>query len=109
MRQLGSGAFGRVYSAWDPELQRHIAIKILHAQVSDDRLRRRLLREGRALAKVDHDNVVRVYGVEAHGERVGLCMQLVSGETLEAELRTQGLRNAREAALVGEDKTVSTE
>jgi hypothetical protein len=82
VRRLGAGSFGSVYCAWDPELERNIAIKILHEHVADDRLKHRLLREGRALAKVQHPNVVQVFGVEAHGSRVGLCMELVSGESL---------------------------
>ncbi len=100
---VGEGSFGRVYRAWDPELEREIAIKILHTQVVDTRLRERLLREGRALAKVRHPNVVSVFGVESHGDRVGLCMEFVSGETLDEALRAKGPLNAREAVLVGED------
>lgn len=103
VRKLGAGGFGSVYCAWDPELERNIAIKILHAHVEDDRTRQRLLREGRALAKVQHANVVQVFGVEAHGSRVGLCMELVSGETLASALKSRGRLNHREAAAVGED------
>ena len=82
VRELGAGGFGSVYSAWDPQLERHVAIKVLHQQVDDEALKQRLLREGRALAKVRHPNVVQVLGIEAHDNRVGLCMELVSGETL---------------------------
>jgi hypothetical protein len=103
VRKLGAGSFGSVYCAWDPQLERNIAIKILHAHVADERLRQRLLREGRALAKVQHSNVVQVFGIEAHGSRVGLCMELVSGETLGALLRSRGLLSHGEATVVGED------
>ena len=103
VRKLGAGSFGSVYCAWDPQLERNIAIKILHAHVADERLRQRLLREGRALAKVQHSNVVQVFGIEAHGSRVGLCMELVSGETLGALLRLRGLLSHGEATVVGED------
>ncbi len=103
VRKLGAGSFGSVYCAWDPQLERNIAIKILHEHVADDRLRQRLLREGRALAKVQHANVVQVFGVEADGNRVGLCMELVSGETIAGVLRSHGLLSHREAAVVGED------
>ena len=103
VRKLGAGSFGSVYCAWDPQLERSIAIKILHEQVDDAHLRERLLREGRALARVQHANVVQVFGVELHGSRVGLCMELVSGETLAAVLRSHGVLSHREAAVVGED------
>ena len=93
--KVGEGSFGSVYRAWDPDLQREIAIKILHSRVADAHLKERLLSEGRALAKVRHPNVVSVFGVEAHGDRVGLCMEFVHGATLESELA--GARHARRA------------
>ena len=52
---------------------------------------------------MQHANVVQVFGVEAHGSRVGLCMELVSGETLAGVLRSRGRLSHREAAGVGED------
>ncbi len=103
VEKVGEGSFGSVYRAWDPELEREIAIKILHRRFADSRLKERLLREGRALAKVRHPNVVSVFGVESYGDRVGLCMEFVRGETLATVVRTHGTLNAREAGLVGED------
>jgi hypothetical protein len=99
---LGAGTFGRVYRAWDPELEFELAIKILHGD-ADGRLKERLLREGRALAKVRDPNVVSVYGVESHREQVGLCMELIRGETLADVLRNRQKLSAREAVLVGQD------
>ena len=102
--KVGEGSFGSVYRALDPDLQREIAIKILHSRVADAHLKERLLSEGRALAKVRHPNVVSVFGVEAHGDRVGLCMEFVHGATLESELA--GPRDAAPRAtrrLVGEE------
>ena len=103
LQKVGEGAFGSVYRAWDPELEREIAIKILHQHISDSELKERLLHEGRALAKIRHANVVNVLGVESHQDRVGLCMEFVRGETLETELSAHGTLGAREAALVGQD------
>jgi hypothetical protein len=100
---VGRGSFGEVYRAWDPDLEREVAVKILHRHVADSRLRAQLLREGRALAKVRHLNVVTVLGVEAHEDRVGLCMEFIQGETLADRLQDHGLFSAREAALIGED------
>jgi len=103
IEQVGAGSFGSVHRAWDPQLEREVAIKILRRHVTDDRLRDDLLHEGRALAKVRHPNVVSVFGVESHGDRVGLCMEFVHGETLESRLQAFGTSGAREALLVGLD------
>jgi hypothetical protein len=100
---VGAGSYGSVYRAFDPELERELAIKILHRQVADSKLRERLLQEGRALAKVRHVHVVSVFGVESYGDRVGLCMEFVHGDTLEDVLQTHGTMNAGEATLVGQD------
>lgn len=100
---VGEGSYGSVYRAWDSDLERDVAIKILHRRVGDTRLRERLLQEGRALAKVQHNNVVRVLGIEAHGDRVGLCMEFVRGKTLADIVRGQGRLSAAEAVLIGQD------
>src|SRR5688572_15558783 len=101
--KVGEGSYGSVYRAWDSELERDVAIKILHRRVGDTRLRERLLQEGRALAKIQHNNVVRVLGIEAHGDRVGLCMEFMRGKTLADIVRGQGRLSAAEAVLIGED------
>jgi len=101
--KVGEGSYGSVYRAWDSELERDVAIKILHRRVGDTRLRDLLLQEGRALAKIQHNNVVRVLGIEAHGDRVGLCMEFVRGKTLADIVRGQGRLSAAEAVLIGED------
>ena len=100
---VGAGSYGSVYRAFDPELEREVAIKILHRQVSDAKLREQLLQEGRALAKVRNPYVVSVLGVESYGNRIGLCMEFVHGDTLEEVLKTRGTMNAREATIVGQD------
>jgi serine/threonine protein kinase len=103
LERVGSGSFGSVYRAWDPDLQREVAIKILHPHVTDEELKRRLLIEGRALAQLDHDNVVDVYDVPTYGDRIGLCMEFVVGETLEAGMDRGHRLNPREAIVVGQD------
>ena len=101
--KVGEGSYGSVYRAWDSDLERDVAIKILHRRVGDNRLKDRLLHEGRALAKIGHNNVVNVLGVEADGDRVGLCMEFVRGKTLADIVRGQGKLSAAEAVLIGED------
>src|SRR5262245_21913742 len=55
---IGRGGMGEVYAAYDPELDRRIALKLLHTARGGDEARRRLVREARALGKLSHPNVV---------------------------------------------------
>jgi tetratricopeptide (TPR) repeat protein len=82
---IGRGGMGIVYSAYDPELDRKVAIKVLHPGGSpagrpDPRLR--LLREAQAMAQVSHPNVISVHDVGSIDGQVFLAMELVVGTTL---------------------------
>lgn len=83
---LGAGGMGVVYSAYDPELGRKVALKLLlpRAGGSGDGDRTRLVREGQALAKLSHPNVVAVHDVGVHDDRVWIAMEFVAGQTLAA-------------------------
>ncbi len=83
-RRLGAGAMGVVYAAYDPDLDRSIAIKLLRPGASADRLRR----EAQALAKLRHPNVVGVYDVGVHDDGTFVAMALVDGVDLREWLRT---------------------
>ncbi len=99
---VGEGAFGDVYRAHDAHLHRDLAIKLLQVRgVSRDELPARLLREAKDLARVRHTNVVTVYGVEDHAGQVGLCMEFIQGQTLDARARAEGPLSADEAMVVG--------
>jgi eukaryotic-like serine/threonine-protein kinase len=102
--RIGEGTFGEVYRARDTRLEREVAVKLLRVDdASTNQQTRRILREARSLARVQHDNVVAVHGAETHDGRVGLWMQLIRGATLEQLLRAHGPFSAREAALIGQD------
>jgi serine/threonine protein kinase/tetratricopeptide (TPR) repeat protein len=77
-RELGVGGMGRVYEGYDPELQRAVAVKLLHSSFDAEWLSR----EARALAKLSHPNVVAVYDVGTFRGRVFVAMELVEGTTL---------------------------
>jgi serine/threonine protein kinase/tetratricopeptide (TPR) repeat protein len=85
--RLGAGGMGAVHAAHDPGLGRRVAIKVVHAAASRpgsvDRIRAQLLREGQALARLSHPNVVPVYDVGPFGDGVFVAMELVDGETLD--------------------------
>lgn len=101
--KLGEGSFGEVYRAWDPQLERDIAIKLIHPDIARrDAPGARVLREGRVVAKVKHENVVTVFGVESHDDQVGLCMEYVEGSTIDDVVKSQGALSAAEAAGVGQ-------
>jgi serine/threonine protein kinase len=84
-RTLGAGAMGVVWSAWDPELERRVAVKLLaDGGAGDTAGRARMIREARALARVNHPNVVAVHDVGEHDGEVFLATELVDGETMGA-------------------------
>jgi formylglycine-generating enzyme required for sulfatase activity/predicted Ser/Thr protein kinase len=117
--KIGAGAIGVVYAAHDPELDRKVALKFLQlGSGSDGAGRAKLLREAQALAKLSHPNVVAIYDVGTHGDRVWIAMEFVAGQTLGEWASTQrpwrqtlpvlmdvvrGLSAAHEAGLVHRD------
>ena len=86
LEPIGEGAMGVVWAAYDPELDRRVAIKLLHAHRDDARGRTRLAREAKAMAKLSHPNVVTVYDVGVHADAVYVAMELVEGTSLRAWL-----------------------
>ena len=85
LERIGSGAMGVVYQARDPELDRIVALKLLHPSTSDhavDARTKMLLREARAMAKLAHPNVVTVHEVGTFEGRVFIAMERVDGGTL---------------------------
>ncbi len=85
LEQLGLGGMGVVYAAYDPKLDRKVALKVLRSAGHDESAavgRVRLASEGRALAKVSHPNVVAVFDVGTIDAEVYVAMELVEGQTL---------------------------
>jgi len=104
LARVGHGGFGEVYRAWDPHLQREVALKLLlPGVVGGDAEYEAMLREARALASVRHPNIVPVHGIDRHYGRVGFWTDFVRGKTLAALVSEQGTFGAREAALIGLD------
>ncbi len=97
LEAIGRGAFGTVYRAWDSQLDREVALKLLPADENGVSA----LEEGRLLAKVQHPNVVTIFGADRIGTHVGLWMELVRGDTLEAVLAKEGPFAPARTAAVG--------
>lgn len=97
LEPIGAGAMGVVYRAYDPELDRRVAVKILRRADATDSQRDRLLREAKAMAKVSSPYVVAVYDAGVVEDHVFIAMELVDGVTLAKWLAAEP-RAARDVA-----------
>ncbi len=90
IEEIGRGAMGRVLRAYDPKLQREVALKEVRHDALDADATSRLVAEARAMAKLSHPHVVAVYDVEElDDDQVVLVMEFVAGQTLGAWRREQ--------------------
>ncbi len=80
VRPLGAGGMGIVYLAYDPTLDRPIALKLLRPELRSAQAR--LLREGQSVARLAHPNVVRVFDIGSDGDDLFVAMEYIDGETL---------------------------
>ncbi|MCH9685487.1 MAG: protein kinase [Deltaproteobacteria bacterium] len=79
---LGEGGMGVVYEAYDPELNRRVAIKLLHPGRAGSTAQQRLLREAQAMAMLSHPNVVQIYDAGIVRDQVFLALELIRGQTV---------------------------
>ncbi len=86
--RLGAGGMGVVYRAHDPELDRSVALKIMHPELTG--AAERLRREARALARLAHPNVVSVFEIGDHAGQLYVAMELVEGVNLREWLASLG-------------------
>ena len=100
LERVGSGAYGDVYRAWDTRLDREVALKLLHIDVSAATSTGTVIEEGRMLARVRHENVVTVFGADRIDGRVGIWTEYIDGQTLEESLQ-QKVFGPEEAASIG--------
>ncbi len=101
---LGSGGMGLVYRAEDVALQRLVALKVMKPEVaSSDQARQRFLREGRAMASIEHENVVVVYQVGQDNGVPFLAMQFLRGESLAERLQRDTVLSVPEVLRIGRE------
>ncbi|HLJ97013.1 MAG TPA: serine/threonine-protein kinase, partial [Gemmataceae bacterium] len=97
--ELGRGGMGIVLRAWDPVLQRTVAVKMLRPELANEQTRARFVREAQAAARVTHDHVVRVYAVAHPPDGLPyFAMEYLAGSTLAEQIRTQQSLEPRVAA-----------
>jgi eukaryotic-like serine/threonine-protein kinase len=101
-QQLGRGAMGVVYLAYDTVLERDVALKVMAAQIADDPgVYERFVREARSVAKMTHPNVVTVFDLGTHTDGSPfIAMELLKGQDLSKALRTGGLSLERKLNVV---------
>jgi len=80
--RLGDGGFGQVYLAFDPRLDRDVALKVLKQPHPTERVMERFFREARAAARLDHPNIVAVHDAGFDGGRCWVAYHYVSGRPL---------------------------
>jgi serine/threonine protein kinase len=91
--RLGQGGFATVYRAYDPRLDREVAVKVLHPSLAGNpRMRGRFLQEARALARVRHPHLVRLFDAGEADGMVYLTMEFLSGRSLDALAQDGPLR-----------------
>jgi serine/threonine-protein kinase len=101
IKKLGAGGMGEVYLALDTKLDRKVAIKVLHAdQLTEEHLKKRLIREAQAAAKLDHPNICAIYDVNEADSFTFIVMQYIEGESLADEMMRKPLTLSTTLALV---------
>ena len=89
--RLGEGGMGVVYTAYDDQLERKVAVKVLRGEPSrgDSLARTRLKREAQAMARLSHPNIVTVHEVSEHDDQLFVAMEFVRGASLDGWLKKQ--------------------
>ena len=101
LAEVGRGAFGRVYRAWDPALQHEVALKLIKVDPNEPDFAESVFHEARLLVKVRHPHVVSVMGARHVGSEVGIWMEFINGPTLADAVEREGPMNAVAAAAAG--------
>ncbi len=103
VEKLGQGGMAQVYKAYQPDLDRYIAVKILHPHLTGDpEFEARFRREARAVAALEHPNIVRIYDFDTAEGLAFLVMECVEGTNLRTRLREMtGRGELMELAEVG--------
>ncbi|HID53677.1 MAG TPA: hypothetical protein EYP41_16790 [Anaerolineae bacterium] len=90
--RIGSGGMARVYKAYQPSLDRYVAVKVMHAHLAEeDEFVQRFEREAASVARLRHPHIVQVYDFAVENELYYMVMEFIAGPTLNAELDVRSL------------------
>lgn len=90
-KQIGTGGMAVVFRAYDPVIQRHVAVKMLKEDVAQDEAAvKRFINESKAVAMLSHPNIVSIYDVSVSGEQKYIVMEYVEGITLKSYISKKG-------------------
>src|SRR3989304_4874078 len=88
VEQLGRGGMAEVYKAYQPGLDRYVAIKVMHAFLAEDKdFLARFQREAKLVASMRHSNIVQVHDFDVEGGHSYMVMEFIDGETLKNRLQ----------------------
>jgi serine/threonine-protein kinase len=89
LERLGQGGMGVVYRAFDPQIERTVAIKVISAQLVDEpEHRQRFFREARAAGRLAHRNIITIFDLGEDNGHPYIAMEYVEGQSLDARMRT---------------------
>ncbi len=96
LERIGRGGMAEVYKAYQPALERHVAIKVLHSfLLEDEGSRERFSREAKAVAALRHPHIVQVFDFDNEGDEYFMVMEYVDGPNLKARLGALGRSHSR--------------
>jgi serine/threonine-protein kinase len=104
--EIGRGSMGRVFRAEDPALKRMVAVKVLSTKATGstgERRAQRFMQEARAVAGLDHPNIVTVHDVGQHGQRRFIAMELIDGGDLDKLVKGSGPLDVARACLLASE------
>jgi serine/threonine protein kinase len=100
-KELGKGGMATVYLALHKDLGRQVALKIMHPHLAcEEESRRRFELEARAVAKLEHTNVVQIYDYGSHNDLFYIAMELVQGKDVEKLIKAHGAIPSEIAAVI---------
>ncbi len=99
-RQIGAGGMGAVYEAFQPSLDRLVAVKVLRLAIAgDEDHRKRFIREAMTSAKLEHPNIISIYDYGTHAHTSYIAMRLLRGGTISDRLRYQQMQKRPQPSL----------